>query len=36
MLTATTTRPRARYTVCSRSIVEGNSLVQYGHVVFQK
>jgi hypothetical protein len=35
MLTATT-RNRPRYSRCTRSIVEGNSLVQYGHHVAQK
>jgi hypothetical protein len=36
MLMASTTRPRALYSWCTCSMVEGNSLVQYGHQVAQK
>ena len=36
MLTASTARPRARYSRYSCSMVEGNSLEQCGHQVAQK
>jgi len=36
MLTARTESPRAARSRCSRSTVEGNSLVQCGHQVAQK
>ncbi len=36
MFTATTASPRPLYSRCSCSMVEGNSLAQYGHQVAQK
>jgi hypothetical protein len=36
MFTASTTSPRAAYSRWTCSIVEGNSLAQYGHHVAQK
>jgi hypothetical protein len=36
MLIARTARPRPAYSRCTCSMVEGNSLVQYGHHVAQK
>jgi hypothetical protein len=36
MLTARTARPRGRYSRWTCSMVEGNSLAQYGHQLAQK
>jgi hypothetical protein len=36
MLMGRTTSPASLYSRCSFSMVEGNSLVQYGHQVAQK